>query len=67
MLKSKFLLKTLLTALITSSLLSACGFQLRGDYLLDDDLQTLYVIYRKLLFCTQAVLDEMVTTVAFSA
>jgi LPS-assembly lipoprotein len=43
MLKSKFLLKTLLTALITSSLLSACGFQLRGDYLLDDDLQTLYV------------------------
>ena len=30
-------------ALLTTSLLSACGFQLRGNYLLDDDLQTLYV------------------------
>lgn len=29
--------------LITTSLLSACGFHLRGDYLLDDDLQKLYV------------------------
>lgn len=37
------LLKTLFTALITTSLLTACGFQLRGDYLLDDELQTLYV------------------------
>jgi LPS-assembly lipoprotein len=25
------------------STLSACGFQLRGDYLLDDELQTLYI------------------------
>lgn len=37
------MLKTLFTALITASLLTACGFQLRGDYLLDDELQTLYV------------------------
>ncbi len=29
--------------IILSSLLSACGFQLRGDYLLNDELQTLYV------------------------
>ena len=36
-------LKTLLTALLTTSILTACGFQLRGDYLLDDDLQILYV------------------------
>ncbi len=36
-------LKTLLTALLTTSLLTACGFQLRGDYLLDDELQTLYL------------------------
>lgn len=28
---------------ILASLLSACGFHLRGDYLLDDELQTLYV------------------------
>ncbi|WP_019029825.1 LPS assembly lipoprotein LptE [Colwellia piezophila] len=33
----------LIIALLTTSLLSACGFQLRGDYLLDDELQTLYV------------------------
>ncbi len=37
------MLKTLVTALITTGILTACGFQLRGDYLLDDDLQTLYV------------------------
>ncbi len=37
------LIKALLTALLTTSILTACGFQLRGDYLLDDDLQTLYV------------------------
>ncbi|MBU2892676.1 hypothetical protein KO495_04995 [Colwellia sp. D2M02] len=37
------LANTLAMALLTTSLLSACGFQLRGDYLLDDDLQTLYV------------------------
>ncbi|WP_246143572.1 LPS assembly lipoprotein LptE [Colwellia echini] len=35
--------KSLALALLTTSLLSACGFQLRGDYLLDDDLQSLYV------------------------
>ena len=33
-----------LTAVLTLvSLLSACGFHLRGDYLLSDELQTLYV------------------------
>ncbi len=32
-----------LSALLFASLLSGCGFQLRGDYLLDDDLQTLYL------------------------
>jgi len=37
------LLKPLCIALMTTGLLSACGFQLRGDYLLDDELQTLYV------------------------
>ena len=36
-------LRNLAIALLTTSLLTACGFQLRGDYLLDDDLQTLYV------------------------
>ncbi|MEY8199328.1 MAG: LPS assembly lipoprotein LptE [Colwellia sp.] len=36
-------IKRLIIALLTTSLLSACGFQLRGDYLLDDELQTLYV------------------------
>ena len=35
--------RSLAIALLTTSLLSACGFQLRGDYLLDDDLKTLYV------------------------
>jgi len=40
---SKILLKPLIIASITTGLLSACGFQLRGDYLLDDELQTLYV------------------------
>ena len=35
--------RNLAIALLTTSLLSACGFQLRGDYLLDDELQTLYV------------------------
>ena len=29
--------------ILFSSLLSACGFHLRGDYLLSDELQTLYV------------------------
>lgn len=29
--------------MLLSSLLSACGFHLRGDYLLSDELQTLYV------------------------
>jgi LPS-assembly lipoprotein len=41
--KSRIWLKTLFTALLTTSLLTACGFQLRGNYLLDDDLQTLYL------------------------
>ncbi|MBU2871084.1 LPS assembly lipoprotein LptE [Colwellia sp. E2M01] len=35
--------KRLALTLLFTSLLSACGFQLRGDYLLDDELQTLYV------------------------
>ena len=30
-------------AMLLSSLLSACGFHLRGDYLLSDELQTIYV------------------------
>ncbi len=30
-------------ALLTTSILTACGFQLRGDYLLDDDLQILHL------------------------
>ncbi|MEW6995682.1 LPS assembly lipoprotein LptE [Colwelliaceae bacterium MEBiC 14330] len=37
------MLKTLLSVLITTGILTACGFQLRGDYLLDDELQTLYL------------------------
>jgi len=41
--KSRAWLKTTLVALLTTSILTACGFQLRGDYLLDDDLQTLYL------------------------
>lgn len=36
-------LRKLVMTLLTISLLSGCGFQLRGDYLLDDELQTLYV------------------------
>lgn len=36
-------LKTLLIALFTTSILTACGFQFRGDYLLDDEFQTLYL------------------------
>lgn len=36
-------LKSLTIVLLTTSLLSACGFQLRGDYLIDDKLQTMYV------------------------
>lgn len=32
-----------LFVLMTAMLLSACGFHLRGDYLLSDELQTLYV------------------------
>jgi len=39
----KSLLRPLSIALLATSLLTACGFQLRGDYLLDDELQTLYV------------------------
>lgn len=35
--------KRLITMLTLVSLLSACGFHLRGDYLLNDELQTLYV------------------------
>jgi LPS-assembly lipoprotein len=35
--------KRLITALTLVSLLSSCGFHLRGDYLLSDELQTLYV------------------------
>ena len=43
MYKLGVVLKTLTITLLTTSLLSACGFQLRGDYLIDDKLQTLYV------------------------
>ena len=35
--------KKVCSIIILSSLLSACGFHLRGDYLLSDELQTLYV------------------------
>jgi LPS-assembly lipoprotein len=35
--------KRLITALTLVSLLSSCGFHIRGDYLLSDDLQTLYI------------------------
>lgn len=35
--------KRLITMFTLVSLLSACGFHLRGDYLLNDELQTLYV------------------------
>jgi LPS-assembly lipoprotein len=41
--KGHIAIKNLLIAVLTTSLLSACGFQLRGDYLLDDELKTLYV------------------------
>jgi LPS-assembly lipoprotein len=42
--KSKIKLsKALAITLLATSILSACGFQLRGDYLLDDELQTLYL------------------------
>lgn len=43
MYKLSLVIKSLTIALLTTSLLTACGFQLRGDYLLDDELQTLYV------------------------
>lgn len=35
--------KRLITTFTLVSMLSACGFHLRGDYLLNDELQTLYV------------------------
>ncbi|MDP7591500.1 MAG: LPS assembly lipoprotein LptE [Litorilituus sp.] len=35
--------QTCLLAICISSMLFSCGFQLRGDYLLDKELQTLYV------------------------
>lgn len=41
--KSRAGLKTFVLVLFTTSILTACGFQLRGDYLLDDDLQRLYL------------------------
>lgn len=40
---TKIFSKAFALALLTTSFLSACGFQLRGDYLLDDELQTLYL------------------------
>ncbi|MFQ3266739.1 MAG: LPS-assembly lipoprotein [Colwellia sp.] len=43
MYKLSLTIKRLIIALLTTSLLTACGFQLRGNYLLDDDLQSLYV------------------------
>lgn len=36
-------IKKLSLIILLTSLLSACGFHLRGDYLLSDELQTLYV------------------------
>ena len=36
-------IKRVMLVLLTSSLLTACGFHLRGNYLIDDDLQTLYL------------------------
>jgi len=36
-------LNKLMTLFCLTSLISSCGFQLRGDYLLNDELQTLYV------------------------
>ncbi len=36
-------LNKLIMLLCLTSLISSCGFQLRGDYLLSDELQTLYV------------------------
>jgi LPS-assembly lipoprotein len=39
----KRLIKPVIITFFATSLLSACGFQLRGNYLLDDELQTLYV------------------------
>ncbi len=41
--QSRTWLKSIAVALLTTGILTACGFQLRGDYLLDDDLQTLYL------------------------
>jgi LPS-assembly lipoprotein len=35
--------RQIFSVILLSSLLSACGFHLRGDYLLSDELQTLYV------------------------
>lgn len=42
-LKAKKALQLVLFAFTLSSLLSACGFHLRGNYLLADELQTIYV------------------------
>lgn len=39
----KVTFKRIIAMLTLVSMLSACGFHLRGDYLLDDELQTLYV------------------------
>jgi len=36
-------LRALFITMLLTSLLSSCGFHLRGDYLLSDELQTLYV------------------------
>jgi LPS-assembly lipoprotein len=36
-------IKQLFAILVLSSMVSACGFQLRGQYLLSEELQTLYV------------------------
>lgn len=36
-------IQTTITLLVTVSILSGCGFKLRGDYLLPEELKTLYV------------------------
>lgn len=43
MVKLNYWLKPVLIVLITTSLLTACGFKLRGNYLIDDQLKTLYL------------------------
>lgn len=41
--KLSWSLKRVFIILLTTSLVTACGFQLRGNYLIDEQLQTLYL------------------------